>query len=473
MELNEEQRKIVEKELKEKVIINAPPGTGKTETIIQKLIYICNHNLADLNNILVLCFSRAAVKEIKDRVQKEVGFNYHINIRTIDSFCSWIIREVEEKYQEKLNEMNYEERIEYVIQLLENDHLKEKIKRLQHIIIDEFQDIVGARAEFIFKLLVIYQKGFSIFGDEYQAIFNYQAENMTSDKLIEKIKESFPECETIEYKEQHRVENKTQKARINIFRTFMKKYKNAPEALNRFMKEIIIPDIKQKSLTNNSQKKIAILARQNGEVYEIVKMIGENISYEIQTYRNEVTLPAWIAYILSDYEKAILTKEKMAVLIKERLKVEDSEKYWNYCKQIENLYKISNEDEMEIELQKLKENMIMNKDECPTDIEEKENHIVISTIHKAKGREYDEVYLHIKENDFVQEANPENTLDNARTLYVALTRAREKYYKYEYEIRGILFGAFSDKKRDRYYGFRSRGNYKLIKKIEIRIRRRY
>ena len=43
MELEEEQKIEVERDLSDKVIVNAPPGSGKTETIIQKLTYICNN----------------------------------------------------------------------------------------------------------------------------------------------------------------------------------------------------------------------------------------------------------------------------------------------------------------------------------------------------------------------------------------------------------------------------------------------
>ena len=94
MELEEEQKREVERNLNEKVIVNAPPGSGKTETIIQKLVYICNNNIADLKDILVICFSRAAVKEIKERVEQITGIRNRIDIRTIDSFCSWVIRRV-------------------------------------------------------------------------------------------------------------------------------------------------------------------------------------------------------------------------------------------------------------------------------------------------------------------------------------------------------------------------------------------
>lgn len=470
MEIEEEQKKIIEKDLKEKVIINAPPGSGKTETIIQKLAYICKNELADSKDILVICFSRAAVKEIKQRVEKITGIRNKIDIRTIDSFCSWVIREIEDNYKEKFTKMNYEERIQYVINLLEKDNrLRIQVKCLKHIIIDEFQDIVGVRAKFILKLLEVHESGFTILGDEYQAIFNYQSDNMTSDEMIEKIQKRYPNCQYIEYETQHRENDDRQKAKNNIFRIIIKRNKNNPVQLNNYMEKIIIPNIKEKSLENIKDKKVVILTRQNGEAYEIIKTLDEKIPYQIQQYNNIITFPAWIGFTLFDYDRTYITKEKFKNIIADKLGVDDTEKYWDYCKEIENLDKIYNEDEYELDLSIFKENIIIDKGAYPRNFEKENNSLIISTIHKSKGREYDEVYIHFKEKDFIQKKKPELALDNARVLYVALTRAKNQYYKYEKEIKNIFFESFKDRSQDRYYGFIKQGykSFKNIKKIEM------
>lgn len=470
MEIEEEQKKIIEKDLKEKVIINAPPGSGKTETIIQKLAYICKNDLAAPKDILVICFSRAAVKEIKQRVEKIIGIRNKIDIRTIDSFCSWVIREIEDNYKEQFFKMNYEERIKHVISLLEKENrLRIQVKYLKHIIIDEFQDIVGVRVKFILKLLEVHERGFTILGDEYQAIFNYQSDKLTSDYLIEEIYKKHPACKLIEFKEQHRESNLKQRAKNNFFRILIKKYKNNPEKLNDWT-EKMLKSIQDKKLENIENKKVAILTRQNGEVFEIIKTLDEKIPYQIQQYNNIITFPAWIGYTLFDYDRTYITKEKFKKIIQEKIGEEDTEKYWQYCKAIENLDKIYNENEYELNLPVFKENIIIDKGVYPENFEKENNSLIISTIHKSKGREYDEVYIHFKEKDFIQKKKPELALDNARVLYVALTRAKNQYYKYEKEIKNIFFESFKDGSQDRYYGFwykRKYKSFKIIKKIEI------
>ena len=174
-ESNEEQEMIIKADLQEQIIVNAPPGTGKTYIVSKKIEYIVKNKIVPLDSILVICFSRSAVKEIKDRIDISEAEKREVTIRTIDSFCSWIIKEIEEEhYKEIFNNTTYDERIKYVLELLKkNQNLIHSIKKLKHIIIDEVQDIVGIRAEFILEMLKIYNLGFTLLGDECQAIYDY------------------------------------------------------------------------------------------------------------------------------------------------------------------------------------------------------------------------------------------------------------------------------------------------------------
>lgn len=477
MELEEEQKIEVERDLSDKVIVNAPPGSGKTETIIQKLTYICNNNFTDLKDILVICFSRAAVKEIKERVEQVTGIRNRIHIRTIDSFCSWVIKELEDNYKEKFAKMNYDERIEYVTNLIIHEKEQERynlifqINSLKHIIIDEFQDIVGVRAKFIVELLGINKKcGFSLFGDEYQAIYNYQAKEMTSDDMILKIKDMYKDCKEVEYRAQHRVKDRIQKNKNMIIRVLIKRNRNNSENLNKIMKKFMLNEIKPKDIEEVEDKKIAILTRRNGEVYEITSKI-KDIPYKIQQYANELTFPAWIAYLLADYTNAIITKQNFEDIVRKKINIQNCEEYWNYCKEIENIEKITDNNPDELDLQIFKENLIIDKGDYPEEPNKEKNKLIISTIHKAKGREYDEVYLNYKEGNFIQDRPLKDVFDNTRLLYVAITRAKEKCYKYNGEINGIYFKSYNDKNQERYYSYINRKSgkrwFKKIRKIEI------
>lgn len=143
-ETNEEQEKVIKASSEKQIIVNAPPGTGKTYTVSKKIEYMLKNNVVPEEKMLVICFSRSAVKEIKDRLEIPEEQKKNITIRTIDSFCSWIIKELqEEQYKEIFNNTTYNARIEYVLQLLkDNKNLQNSIRNMKHIIIDEMQDIV-------------------------------------------------------------------------------------------------------------------------------------------------------------------------------------------------------------------------------------------------------------------------------------------------------------------------------------------
>ena len=61
------QEKIIESTPDEKIIVNGGPGMGKTWTLIQKIIYMVETQNISADNILVFCFSRAAVDVVKSR----------------------------------------------------------------------------------------------------------------------------------------------------------------------------------------------------------------------------------------------------------------------------------------------------------------------------------------------------------------------------------------------------------------------
>ncbi|MCD8378041.1 MAG: UvrD-helicase domain-containing protein [Candidatus Gastranaerophilales bacterium] len=62
-----EQGVIIRSAPEKRSVVNAGPGTGKTWTLIEKVKYMLNDDNVDPENILILCFSRAAVDVIRSR----------------------------------------------------------------------------------------------------------------------------------------------------------------------------------------------------------------------------------------------------------------------------------------------------------------------------------------------------------------------------------------------------------------------
>ncbi len=85
-----EQRKILEDHTNFKQVI-AAAGSGKTSTMIALLEKVINENSEKQNEILVITFSRKAVGEIKERLEKKVG-SQEIRIQTFHAYCLYILQ---------------------------------------------------------------------------------------------------------------------------------------------------------------------------------------------------------------------------------------------------------------------------------------------------------------------------------------------------------------------------------------------
>ncbi len=90
--LNEEQQKVVN-EQKNNIILLASAGTGKTNTLAERVTSIIKNGNSKPSEILCITFTNKACKEMSDRVMKIVGGGAKdITIRTFHSFCFDVVR---------------------------------------------------------------------------------------------------------------------------------------------------------------------------------------------------------------------------------------------------------------------------------------------------------------------------------------------------------------------------------------------
>ncbi len=88
--LNDNQLKAVQK-TEGPLRIIAGPGSGKTRTIVSKIVHILNEGLAKPEEILAITFTNKATNEIKERVSKDAGSSIR-NIFTYHGWCNYFLR---------------------------------------------------------------------------------------------------------------------------------------------------------------------------------------------------------------------------------------------------------------------------------------------------------------------------------------------------------------------------------------------
>lgn len=66
---SDEQKAVITADHRKRILVNAGPGTGKTWTLIERIKEFLNNEEVEPENIVVLCFSRAAVRVITERLK--------------------------------------------------------------------------------------------------------------------------------------------------------------------------------------------------------------------------------------------------------------------------------------------------------------------------------------------------------------------------------------------------------------------
>ena len=96
IELNEEQKTIVQYDGEKFLSVQAGPGSGKTRVIVEKVKYMVNELGVNPESFLIITFSTKAADELKDRlIDGEIPASdvQKMQISTIHSFCLKILEE--------------------------------------------------------------------------------------------------------------------------------------------------------------------------------------------------------------------------------------------------------------------------------------------------------------------------------------------------------------------------------------------
>ena len=154
------------------LLVQAPPGYGKSHVACERVLHLVENERIEPHAILVISFTRVATRNLRERLRR-ANLTGQVDVRTIDQLA-YMINERE------LLPGGYKESIDVALRrLVEEDVLEQ---RYEHIIVDEAQDTVGARAILICALLmraVQDRAGFTIFHDPAQAIYDWSERDDT------------------------------------------------------------------------------------------------------------------------------------------------------------------------------------------------------------------------------------------------------------------------------------------------------
>lgn len=421
-ELSPAQLSIIKDQASKHIVVAAGPGSGKTRVLVHKLASLLLMEDVKHEQLLMLTFSRAAATEFKKRLLKLIGnvANF-MEIKTFHSYCFDLLGKVGnlEKSDTILRRT--------IGKIKDKDVEANRITKTV-LVIDEAQDMNKDEFELINTLMEQNEDMRVIaVGDDDQNIFEFRgASSKYLERLILDNKASKHEL----------IENYRSKSNLVDFtnqfaRSIGHRLKDAPITarqngngkikLVRYRSDHLITPLVGDILGTGLTGTTCVLTRTNDEALQITGLLLKN------------GMPAQL--IQSNEGFSLYNLEEVRYFLSRLELVDDvfmiGDDIWAKAKR-ELTDKFRNSTRLEI-----CDNLIGNFEEAnpkkkyKSDLyvfireskledffNENGEKIFVSTIHKAKGKEFDNVFLLLEDFDPV-------TDEDKRLAYVAMTRAKQ------------------------------------------------
>lgn len=418
-------------------VVIAGPGSGKT-TVSVELISHLNDVVPDpeQRTVLYVSFSRATLKAaFKGARQVAERSDISVDLRTLDSLALYILGETASDQEGA--QPNFERRISEASRILKNQG-EELLDDVCHVIVDEAQDLSSSRREFLIQLLkkVPDDCGLTLFADPAQAIYQFQEStsggfeqrsldfNFTNAwidflKELESIRPLHREI----LDGQYRAETST----MRLVADRLSQSRNVDGAiadssvLDAIQSDLPVLTLDQiPAMAGIWRGTTAILTRTNAEALQIFTSLGSSLQLEIIVPKTDrPRIPAWLSHWESYSDAA-----------------GDAFSIQDLFSQSTNLPRFYEDEARQLGLHPEDFGKVLWSDiakrsqyfsPSPIDLGGGQR-LVVSTIHQAKGLEYDNVVIY----------NPERLISpgprmpaQKEMLFVALSRASSRLVSLE------------------------------------------
>lgn len=477
--LNEEQRKVYDAEINQHINVMAGPGSGKTHTLTLRVARLVHHIGTNPEEILVLAYNRAVVSELKERLGRlfnDLGYGNLAKRIKIFTFHGLAKRYC----QNEIKGQPFDEWETILLYQLNNapGQIMNQLAPLKHILVDEFQDINNVRIKLLNKLHELTDSHLFIIGDPNQSIYGYerikeggsmspwpyyadfneifsptQFELYDNHRSYPAILNLASQILTLPEEHQHLIPRPTRVPDESFIA-------NYAEVIDRTQQRVDwwdqISILMQERVGQRPYKQIAILFRTNNEVYRGFQKI-KGLNLPNIRIRIQGSLPYEFTRIRECHAVILFLKSKIGQQIpldfKQTFRVFindliNNNQNWNhfYIRVIHALVLeyLEEQDESQVfdNLLEFITELTYKDDGQLYKIYEKhldrisaathETEIVLTTMHKVKGLEFDSVIippsfsnLPLKINDLLTQAELDEQLDEEKRLaFVAYTRAR-------------------------------------------------
>ena len=412
-ELSDRQREIIDDKQSKYIVVAAGPGSGKTRVLVHKLASLLLLEDVKHEQLLMLTFSRAAATEFKKRLIDLVGNAAHyVDIKTFHSYSFDLIGK-----QGNLDEAK--DVVRLAAERIEKGEVEQSKIAKSVLVIDEAQDMAQDDFQLVRALMHQNEEMRVIaVGDDDQNIYAFRgSDSRYMQSLVEQESAKLYEM-TDNYRSGIAVvdcaNRYVQRIPSRLKRTTIQSA-TGEKGKVKTLKSFLDANIRVEGCT-------AILTRTNEETMQV--------AYELERRGMHAT----VAQSMGGFRFGNLAEVRYFLKqLGEKDEVSISEEKWQEAKQ-RTLEKYASSTCLSIMQHFFVDFEVTHKSYYRSDLSEyifesniedfiaaDNKSIFVSTIHKAKGREFDTVYL-------LSPVPDGRDINDMRAYYVGLTRARRNLY---------------------------------------------
>ena len=442
--LSKRQKEIIDDHESRCIVVAAGPGSGKTRVLVHKLASLLLLEDVKHEQLLMLTFSRAAATEFKQRLMQLIGNAAHfVEIKTFHSYCFDLLGRVG-----NLDEAG--DVVKQAAEMIKNGEVEPNRISKTVLVIDEAQDMSKDDYALVTALMKANEEMRVIaVGDDDQNIYEFRGSNSLYFYELAQTEHS----RFFEMTENYRSFRHIVEAANDFARNIRQRIKSAPiismsqedgevrivkhpyeiQEKRVYMYQPILEDVirlqtsnNQKATDGSSDKKnetISILTQTNEEAVIMLALLHSH-GIKAKQVQSMDGLRFWnlaeVRYFLKKIDQS-LKETKSPIIPDDIWETAKHQTYQKYASSLALQYlhrslQIFEQTNRAKYYSDLKEFVFESSVEDFCDITESD--IVVSTIHKAKGHEFDHVLMLI--------THPEHPTDEIlRRYYVGMTRAKQ------------------------------------------------
>ena len=442
--LSKRQKEIIDDHESRCIVVAAGPGSGKTRVLVHKLASLLLLEDVKHEQLLMLTFSRAGATEFKQRLMQLIGNAAHfVEIKTFHSYCFDLLGRVG-----NLDEAG--DVVKQAAEMIKNGEVEPNRISKTVLVIDEAQDMSKDDYALVTALMKANEEMRVIaVGDDDQNIYEFRGSNSLYLYELAQTEHS----RFFEMTENYRSFRHIVEAANDFARNIRQRIKSAPiismsqedgevrivkhpyeiQEKRVYMYQPILEDVirlqtsnNQKATDGSSDKKnetISILTQTNEEAVIMLALLHSH-GIKAKLVQSMDGLRFWnlaeVRYFLKKIDQS-LKETKSPIIPDDIWETAKHQTYQKYASSLALQYlhrslQIFEQTNRAKYYSDLKEFVFESSVEDFCDITESD--IVVSTIHKAKGHEFDHVLMLI--------THPEHPTDEIlRRYYVGMTRAKQ------------------------------------------------